>query len=144
MLTYPHIIRQLTEREKIALLTNLSYMADPALTAKGVPSVRVGELRAALGGSYPSPRGLARSWDPTLMADVSAAVLGEMKRRGIGLATVPGAASRRSPWGEGMTEDPFLSGELTGGILSGAVRARMPVVMDGYAAPSELMVEFKA
>ena len=137
MLTYPHIIRQLTEREKIALLTNLSYMADPALTAKGVPSVRVGELRAALGGSYPSPRGLARSWDPTLMADVSAAVLGEMKRRGIGLTAVPGAASRRSPWGEGMTEDPFLSGELTGGILSGAARAHMPVVMDGYGAEGE-------
>ena len=134
MLTYAHIIRRLTERDKITLLTNIHSMADPAMGSKGVPCVRIGSAQEACGKQIPGPRALSRSWDTELTADVACGVLGSMAEQGVRHGVIPGAASRVSPWGEGLSEDPFLSGELAGAWLTGAARVGASVSPEGYGS----------
>ena len=138
MLTYDHIIRQLTERDKITLLTNIHSMADAAMGAKGVPCVEIGAVQEACGNLLPSPRAMSRSFDVSLTADVACGALRAMAENGIRHGVIPGAAVRTSPLGGGLTEDPFLSGELAGAWLTGATRAGMSVSPDGYGAEGEI------
>jgi beta-glucosidase len=73
--------------------------------------------------SFPSPIGLACSWDPALVERIYNVVASEMRSRGAQLALAPVVDVARDPrWGrfdETMGEDPFLNSRMGAAIVRG-------------------------
>lgn len=73
--------------------------------------------------SFPSPLGLACSWDPQLAEKIYGIVASEMRSRGAQHALAPVVDVARDPrWGridETMGEDPFLNGRMGAAIVRG-------------------------
>ena len=132
MLHHIHTIRRLTEAQKIRLLTDIQSLADPDLVALGVPLLRCGSARDVSGGGFPSPVELARAWDRELLADVAEAQCRSLVRIGKNHVFLPEAKPRLTPFGEGLSEDPVLAGELAGACLAGADRAGIAAGLSGY------------
>jgi beta-glucosidase len=131
MLNNAHIIRRLTEDQKIRLLTDIHTAEDPALAEVGLPRMR---WRAAHTGRgiYPSPQALARSWDGALAEEVAAALCRERLSEGAELILTPAAKPRLLPRGQGLSEDPLLSGELAAAWVKGITRMGMPCAPEGF------------
>ena len=72
---------------------------------------------------YPSPIGLAASWDPLLVDKLSRETAMEMRATGSHWAFTPNIDVLRDPrWGrvgETFGEDPFLVGEMGGAMIKG-------------------------
>ena len=132
MLDHTHVMSQLSEDQKIRILTDIHSLAEPELAALGVPSVACGIAHAGCGGEYPSSAQLACSWDKTLLADVSESLCSDLSRRGVNHVLLPGAAVGVTPFDEALSEDPCLAGELAGAYLTGTTRTGMSVSLDGY------------
>lgn len=132
MLNNSHIINRLTEGQKIRLLTDIRSAEDPELNALGVPRVR---WRAACEGrdsAYPAPSVLARSWDPDLLEKVTEAQCYAHAEEGADHLSLPSAKPRLTPYGEGFSEDPRLSGVLAAACFKGAQSTGMSVSPEGY------------
>ncbi len=132
MFDHTHIISRLTEVQKIRLLTDIHSLAEPELHALGVPRVQCGCLQEADGGAFPAPDVLARSWDGALLADVAEAQSRALANTGRDHILLPEAKARLTPFGEGLSEDPLLAGELVGACLAGVGRAGLTASLTGY------------
>ena len=127
-----HIISRLTEVQKIRLLTDIHSLAESELHALGVPRVLCGRLQDADGGAFPAPAVLARSWNRALLADVAEAQSRALARTGQNHLFLPEAKVRLTPFGEGLSEDPLLAGELVGAQLAGTRRTGLSASLAGY------------
>ena len=127
MLDHTHVMSQLSEDQKIRILTDIHSLAEPELAALGVPSVACGIAHAGCGGEYPSSAHLACSWDKTLLADVSESLCSDLSRRGVNHVLLPGAAVGVTPFDEALSEDPCLAGELAGAYLTGTTRTGISI-----------------
>lgn len=132
MLDHTHIISQLTEGQKIRLLTDIHSLAEPEFTALGIPQVRCGSVRDVRGEGFPTPASLARSWDKALMNNVTEAQCRLLAGQGYDHVYLPEAKVRVMPYGQGLSEDPVLAGELVGACLAGANRAGLSASLCGY------------
>ncbi len=136
MFDHTHIIHRLTEVQKIRLLTDIHSLADPELHALGVPRVQCGWLHEADGGDFPCPAVLARSWNTSLLADVAETQSRALAAAGRNHIFLPEAKTRLTPFGEGLSEDPLLAGELVGACLTGTRRAGLTASLTGYGLTS--------
>ena len=127
-----HIISQLTESQKIRMLTDIRSLSEPELSALGVPQVICGSALAGGGGVYPSPAHLARSWDKALLSEVTEAQCMGLHEDGVHHVFLPGARTRLNAFGDALSEDPCLAGELAGAILAGAAGTGCSVSLGGY------------
>ena len=73
--------------------------------------------------SFPSPIGLACSWDPALAERIYGVVASEMRSRGAQIALTPVVDVARDPrWGrfdETMGEDPYLTSRMGAAVVRG-------------------------
>lgn len=143
MLDYTHIISQLTEGQKIRLLTDIHNLAEPEFSALGIPSVRCGSVQDVGGEGFPSSAVLARSWNKALMSDVTEAQCRLLAGQGCSHVFLPEAKVRVAPYGVGMSEDPVLAGELVGGCLAGAKRSGISASLGGYGFTSKELTSLK-
>lgn len=132
MLDHTHVIGQMSEDQKIRILTDIHSLAEPELAALGVPPVACGIAHTGCGGEYPSSAHLACSWDKILLADVSESLCSDLFRRGVNHVLLPGAAAGDNPFDDALSEDPYLAGELAGAYLTGTTLTGMSVSLDGY------------
>ncbi len=132
MFDHIHTIRRLTEAQKIRLLTDIHSLAEPELIALGVPQVRCGSAQDVSGGGFPSPAVLARSWDRELLSRVAEVQCRTLARMGIDHVFLPEAKTRLTPFGDGLSEDPVLAGELAGACIEGADRGGLSASLPGY------------
>lgn len=149
MYTYHHVIRKLTETDKVRLLTDIHSLSSPELERFGIPRVSCIPLQEGLGGEgsarLPSPKALARSWSRELMAEVAeAAARGLSTREGgdkggceadlrvHGHILLPPVGSGILSDGEHLSEDPRLSCGLSCGLLEGVTRGGLTASAMGY------------
>ncbi len=132
-----HIVSQLTERQKIRMLTDIHSLSAPELIALGVPQVECGSAHAGGGGVYPSPAHLARSWDKALFSEVTEALCIRLQGDGVHHVILPGAKTRLTPFGDALSEDPCLAGELAGACLAGATRTGSSASLEGYGMTAD-------
>ena len=132
MYTYYHVISRLTEAKKIRLLTDLHSLTDPELHSLGVPRVVTSSLRESDSHAYPSLAALARSWDPTLLREVSARLSRAEGEKGTNHLLLPPAGTALFSDGIRFSEDPHLSGTLAGAVLAGANDAGVPATLTGH------------
>ncbi len=132
MQTYTNIISQLTESQKIRLLTDFNSLIDPEMAQMGLPSVQSEHLFERMSGRFGAPEVLARSWDRQLIAEVSAAVCRYLARMGVGHVILPTARAAIGDVDTALSEDPYLSSLLALSYSEGADSARMPASLSGY------------
>lgn len=136
MYTYHHVIRRLTEADKIRLLTDLYSLSSPELQERGIPQVNCATLREGLCGDtsaeLPSPAALARSWNGELMTEAAGEATRRLTARGINHILLPPAGSAIVSDGERLSEDPLLSGALSGALLAGVNQAGLTATAAGY------------
>ena len=142
MYTYHHVIRRLTEADKIRLLTDLDSLSSPEAQELGIPQVNCAALREGLCGDtaeLPSPAVLARSWDTELMNEAAEEAARRLLAKGVNHVILPPAGSAIVSDGERLSEDPLLSGALSGDLLAGVNRAGLTATAAGYGFTAYLM-----
>src|SRR5580658_9402498 len=123
------ILKKMTLEQKIDYIggTDFAVRAMPAL---GLPALEMsdGPLGVRSNQKFPSTTyaagiGLAASWDPVLAERVGAGIGTDARARGIHFMLGPGVNIYRSPRNgrnfEYFGEDPFLSGQIAVGYITG-------------------------
>ena len=138
MLNHSHVIHKLTEAQKLRLLTDIHSTEDPGLNALGVPRVCWRTAFAGRKAAYPSPSFLACSWDEELVGEVTEALCREALSSGNNHLVLPSPKPKLTPYGDALSEDPYLSARLSSAALTGALRTGASVSPEGYGfTPSE-------
>ena len=123
------LVKQMTLEQK------LDYIGGTGFAARAVPSLGIPALEMSDGpygtrsnSGFPSTTyaagiNLAASWDPTLAARVGAGIGRDARARGVHFMLGPGVNIYRSPRNgrnfEYFGEDPFLSGKIAVGYITG-------------------------
>lgn len=139
MLKNQHLIDQLSLKQKAALLSGASEWQSFGVKGK-FPSIFMSDgplgLRKQEGAGdhlglnasvpatcFPSPAGLANSWDPQVTEMVGQAIGTEAKARDVQVVLGPGLNIKRNPRCgrnfEYMSEDPYLAGKMGAGMIRG-------------------------
>jgi beta-glucosidase len=123
------LVKQMTLQQK------LDYIGGTGFGVRGVPSLGIPPLEMSDGpygtrsnSGFPSTTyaagiNMAASWDPTLAARVGAGIGRDARARGVHFMLGPGVNIYRSPRNgrnfEYFGEDPFLSGKIAVGYITG-------------------------
>jgi beta-glucosidase len=119
-------------------------------TRLGIPATRSGEgIFAYMGNgstSFPSPIGLAATFDPECVAQMSTILAKEMKSRGIRQVLAPVVNLTRDPrWGrtnETYGEDPYLSGIMGAAYVQPMEAAGLSTMMKHFVSNMGLDGQF--
>ena len=128
------LMGRLTAEEKLSLLAGTEFTTQP-IPRLGIPAMAMADAgQGVRGGSettlgpataFPSGVAMASTWNPSLIAEVGAAIGTEAQNKGTGVQVMLGPAVniQRSPLGgrngEYFSEDPFLAGRLAVGYIRG-------------------------
>lgn len=133
-------IRQLSLREKAALLSGGTVWETRALPKHGIPSIFMSDgphgVRKQLGSSdhlgiaasepatcFPPAATIANSWDVGLARLIGEALGAEARSQAVNVLLGPGLNIKRSPLGgrnfDYFSEDPLLSGQLAAAYVQG-------------------------
>ncbi len=130
--TYQHIISRLTETQKIRLLTDFHSLADPEMHILDMPHVDSAHIQASEDGSFITPSVLARTWNTSLVSEMSRILCLDLAQDGVRHVILPSARACIGDSATSLSEDPHLSAAVAGAYLVGANAAGVPACMDGY------------
>ena len=153
MFKHQEIIDRLTTEQKLALLADVTSLGSG--TKFELPSVRESTLDGlnedvASGDVYPSFHALANTWDTELVGSVADALMLRAKRKGVNLVGVPNANVKSTPYGDGLSEDPHLIGEMVSACVQAGARVGVktyvadPSITKTDAAYSDLKLDERA
>lgn len=130
MLKHQETINNLTIEQKLNLIADMSYLSG-IVNGENFKYLKQMPLDDDKNfGSYPNYRSLARSWDTQLIGQVADEVFTEAKSNDVTLVNLPDLRVRVSPYDEGLSEDPCLSGATAGAFVDAGVRNGLDV--SGY------------
>ncbi|EOO00679.1 putative glycoside hydrolase family 3 protein [Phaeoacremonium minimum UCRPA7] len=126
-------LAQLSQEEKVSLLTAADFWRTKAIPSKGVPAAKtsdgpngarggifVGGTKAAL---FPCGVSLAATWNKELLYDVGQHLADETRARSANILLAPTVCMHRHPLGgrnfESFSEDPLLTGKLAAQYIRG-------------------------
>lgn len=109
-----------------------------------ISSVRKRNLPATC---FPTAVTTASSWDPKLIAEVSAAIAQECKAEGVNILLAPGTNIKRSPLCgrnfEYISEDPYLAGTMAAAYIDGLQKNGIGASLKHFAVNSQEMGRLK-
>ena len=137
----PHVLTSADQQrvdgiiQKMSLQQKIEFIGGTGFGLRAVPSAGIPELNMSDGpygtrsnSGFPSTTyaagvGLAATWDRTLAAKVGAGIGRDARARGVHFMLGPGVNIYRSPLNgrnfEYFGEDPFLSGQMAVGYITG-------------------------
>lgn len=130
MLKYYNIISQLSEKDKIRLLTDVSSLANKEFKVLGIPEIKIAAADNYCAERYPSAISLANSWDVNLIGEVADDIYNTMSENDIGLISVPAPKIKIDPYRPALSEDPYLSSVISREYLKAAHKASTPAALD--------------
>lgn len=138
MLKHNEIIKKLTVKQKIALLTDLKHFSDPDLNELGVPRVSVQSVENLLAatGSGLTSTVLARSWDPAIIESLVHYVT-VTDPQGSNLIVTPSPKMQYGKSGSALSEDPVLSSGLAQAYLNGVHKGGAVGCLDAFYLTAE-------
>ncbi|GLI27129.1 glycosyl hydrolase [Agromyces rhizosphaerae] len=134
------IVRRLTRRQKVSLLSGADFWTTEPVAEHDVPSIMLTDgphgLRKQTGSTdhvgfgesvpatcFPPAVTLGSTWDPSLIEEVGAALGRETRAADVGVILGPGLNLKRHPAGgrsfEYFSEDPLLSGKSAAALVRG-------------------------
>ena len=159
------ILKKLTLKQKVALLSGRDIWSTYEFPPAGVPSLVLsdgphGVRRQAGAGDhlglnpslpatcFPTAAGLANSWDPALAEQMGAAIGEEAACQGVGTLLGPGLNIKRSPLGgrnfEYFSEDPYLAGKMAAGLIRGIQQNGISACPKHFAANSQELLRMSS
>ena len=159
------ILKKLTLKQKVALLSGRDIWSTYEFPQAGVPSMVLsdgphGVRRQAGAGDhlglnpslpatcFPTAAGLANSWDPALAEEMGAAIGEEAACQGVGTLLGPGLNIKRSPLGgrnfEYFSEDPYLAGKMAAGLIRGIQQNGISACPKHFAANSQELLRMSS
>ena len=129
MLNLQELVAKLHIGQKIALLTNTALPDDSELP-EGMPSLGVDALWAynAQNGTeavHPRAACLANSFHAALFAKVAGELADRAQRAGAAMVLLPSPKAASSIYSDALSEDPLLSGMLSGATLDAVTAKKM-------------------
>ena len=146
MLKYKEITDRLSVKQKIALITDVNCLSDPAFEQCGIPhtaTCRLGAMMEEIGEGL-SPISLARAWNPDLIRGLTGELAACAKERRVRLLFAPTPKMKFDPFDRGATEDPYLSTTLTKAYLEAIRSTRLVGGVDGFRMESGDMAQLDA
>ncbi len=140
MQTYNEIISKLTESQKVRILTDFKGFTEHELSAMGLP--HIGASRVSSCQSFPPPSHMARSWNTELITEVSDAACRELYASGSTQVFLPGARAGIGERYTSLSEEPILSGDVSGAYLAGANKADVAAILEGYGVESSKSTKY--
>ena len=154
------LLKQLTLREKISLLSGQDAWHTVAIERLGLPAlvmtdgphgVRSSQAEAGrIDGpatSFPTGVSMAASWDPDLIERVGAALGEETRAMGCDILLGPCVNIVRHPLAgrnfEAYAEDPFLAGKIGVGYVKGVQGRRIGTSLKHYACNNQEVERFR-
>lgn len=137
MLKYYDIIEKLSERDKLRILSDISYLSDAAYSHLGLPGVRLVDIEDFCGAEYPSPTALANSWNTELVGKVADRLINAAVADGDNLVKVPGPKPKINPYRAALSEDPFLAAAMSKQYLAAAERADVSAGMCSFGLKAD-------
>jgi len=127
------LIKALTLDEKLKMLAGDGTFNRPPIERLGIPALKMtdGPMGVAnatvevgpLATAFPAPIGMAATWNPELVREVTAAIGKEAKSIGRNMLLAPCVNIQRAPHGgrnfESFSEDPFLASQMTKAYVQG-------------------------
>ena len=126
------IIKKLSDVDKIRILCDINALSDKKYRALGIPEVKTGDVGKLCGDIYPSPRALANTWDMSLVSSVADDIFKSASSGEMGFVKVPEPRVRINPYRIPISEDPFLSAEMSKEYLAAANRAGIAAGIGGF------------
>ena len=133
MLKYNSIISNLTDDDKVRILTDVTSLSDGERASLGISGFAIWNMRQMLkDGKYPSPEALAHSWDNRLIYELSGEAALSATSPTSNVIMTPGAKVKLSPYRNEMSEDPYLARSLATEFARGVSYAGASAAMSGY------------
>lgn len=129
MLKYYSIINQLSEKDKIRLLTDINCLSNKEFKVLGIPEIKIAEADNYCQDIYPSAIALANSWDMNLINSVADDVFKTMLENDIGLISVPSPKIKIDPYSSSLSEDPYLASAISREYLKAANKVSTPAAL---------------
>lgn len=136
MLKYYSIISQLSEKDKIRLLTDITCLANKEFKVLGIPEIKIAKADNYCSERYPSAISLANSWDMNLIGSVADDIYKTMFENDIGLISVPAPKIKIDPYSPALSEDPYFAAAVSHEYLKAAGRVSTPAALDVEAMTS--------
>ncbi|MFC3418309.1 glycoside hydrolase family 3 C-terminal domain-containing protein [Salinicoccus hispanicus] len=155
---HKNIIEQMTLEEKASLMSGKNFWNTKEIERLGIPSIMLTDgphgLRKQGGKAdhlglnksipatcYPTAATLANSWDRSLAYKVGQDIGKEARSEKVSVLLGPGLNIKRNPLCgrnfEYFSEDPFLTGELAGGMVEGIQSNGISACPKHYAVNSQ-------
>lgn len=130
MLKHSEIIKKLSVKQKISLLTDIRGFASPSVNEMGVPYVSLDNLSALVAGAEGlTPSRLAQSWDTELVRSLSSLAVGNSDSN---LFVTPSPKISLDPYKESLSEDTYLSAMMGKAFMQGVIEGGATPCVDGY------------
>lgn len=142
MFKHQEIIDKLTIQQKLSLLADASSLGSEENVDKELPLIKEATMYAMNDGSdgeevYPSFHALANSWDSDLVGRVAEELSARARRKGVNLLNVPNANVKSSPYADGLSEDPYIVGEMVAACVSAGARVNVKTCVEVPALRKE-------
>jgi beta-glucosidase len=120
MLKNEQTIAKLSLEQKLNIIANVSALGGVSVEGQEVPFLsEIDFSKKGAWQDFPSFNNLCRSFNPQLIKQVAETLIKNYKDTiGANLVTLPLSNAKVSPYASGISEDNFLSGELTASIVS--------------------------
>ena len=119
MLKHSEIIKKLSVKQKISLLTDIRGFASPSVNEMGVPYVSLDNLSTLVAGAEGlTPSRLAQSWDTELVRSLSSLAVGNSDSN---LFVTPSPKISLDPYKESLSEDTYLSAMMGKAFMQGVI-----------------------
>lgn len=136
MLKYINLINQLSERDKLRMLCDISVLGEEPYKAIGIPAVQVGDIESYLAGDFPSSAALSNTWDKELVGRVAHVTVEKMKRDAINLAVVPSPKMKINPFRPVLSEDTLLATAMSKAYFQAMTEDSMAACLDDFRLTS--------
>ena len=132
MLKHNDIISQISEQEKITLLTDISRMSDEIHEKLNLPTVNVGNIEDFCTDEFPPPVAMANTWNMPLISEVANETAIRAKQSGINFVEIPGPKIKINPYRPALSEDPVLASAVSREYLNASSRQNVACGIRGF------------
>ena len=132
MLKYNDIISQLSESQKIRLLTRVGKLTGNDFKILGLDGITVRNSKNYGRDIFPCAAAFSHAWNEELWHDVAKAEVQMAADDGADVVIVPGAKIKFSPYRREITEDPMLAARFSAMHAKAAHELGMRTALSGY------------
>ena len=132
MIKNKSIIENMSEAQKIMLLSDISVAESGELAYLGIPKIKIGDPKDYLGDIYPSDSALLNAWDKEIWREVADAIASSAERDGVSRAVTPGPKLRLTPYRKDLSEDACIAVEYSK-IYANAIKEKgVPALLSSF------------